>query len=202
MLLPSFYFGPAFYHHLLCLNSPVQINTSEHFIKQSFRNRMSIYTSNGILNLSIPLKKWNRHSQLSDIQISYAEDWQTNHWRSLEAAYNRSPFFEYYEEEFKRLYSFRIDSLLKWNTLCLDTIIKLLNLNIDYTFNKEDIKDDSLKTSLLSAKKSTVLEDYQFPFYLQTFNEKYGFIPNLSIIDVLFNLGAETTAYLKSVTPK
>lgn len=154
------------------------------------------------MNLSIPLKKWNRHSQLSDIQISYAEDWQTNHWRSLEAAYNRSPFFEYYEEDFKRLYSFRINSLLEWNTLCLDTIIKLLNLSIDYTFNKEDIKDGSLKSSLLSAKKSTVLEDYQFPFYLQTFNEKYGFIPNLSIIDVLFNLGAETTAYVKSITPK
>lgn len=202
MTFPSFYFGPAVYYKLLKEDASPLFSESEHFIKQTFRNRTSIYGPNGIQKLSIPLKKWGRHTPIAHIEISYAEDWQTQHWRSLCTAYNRSPFFEYFQDDFEQLYSEKIHSLLEWNEQCFFVIRRLLDLDIQMNYSTDFNPLVNIKPSILSTKTKTVLTQFEFPFYLQTFNDKHGFIPNLSIIDVLFNLGTETTTYLNSISSK
>lgn len=202
MVFPSFYFGPALYFKLLKDTPSPSIDTAEHFVKQTYRNRLSLYSANGLLSLSIPLKKWRNHTPIKEIEIAYTEDWQTQHWRSLCAAYSRSPFFEYYDLEFEQLYSQKFESLLEWNAACFKTILKVTNLNLNYTYSDQFDITQNIDSNLVSTKTNEVLNQYQFPFYLQTFNEKHGFIPNLSIIDLVFNLGGETIAYLNSITQK
>ena len=166
--------------------------------KQSFRNRAEIYGANGKLKLTIPIKHLHGGFRKldKDVCIAYDIDWQKKHWKSICSAYRSSPYFEYYESELYPFFQKKQVALFHFNIILIEKLMLLIEHSFNYQIvncspNKLDILD-----SLISAKKVFKTE---FKTYIQVFRNKYGFIPNLSILDVLFNLGPETKKYLNNV---
>ncbi len=197
--LSTSYFGSTAHYSIIAQSKNYSIETKEHFVKQSQRSRTEIYSANGKLVLSIPLKKWNNHSPIDIIEISYDEDWQILHWRSIESAYRASPFFEFYEDEIKPLVFSKESNLLKRNTYIEESIKHIIGIqaNFNYTSVYEEQKTDWRK--ILNPKNKEIIKSFSIPSYIQVFEEKHGFIPNLSILDLLFNLGPESRSYLNSI---
>lgn len=197
VLLPSAYLAPIQHYSKLKNYSDCIIEHHEHFAKQTYRSRCDVYSPNGILTLSIPLVKRNHRQCTKDIKISYEYDWQKLHWRSLESCYRRSPFFEYFEDDFLPFYTDKkFDFLIDLNESMQQEILKLLKLKPNYTFSNEYHKtyegSDDFR-SLLSPKIS-LTKDTSFVSnpYMQVFETRHGFIPNLSIVDLLFNQGSRS----------
>ncbi len=195
-ILPSAYLAPIQYYSKLKNCSDCIIEHFEHFPKQTYRSRCDIYSPNGLLTLSIPLVKRNHRQTMKDLKISYEDNWRKIHWRSLESSYRRSPFFEYYEDDFHPFYhDKKFDYLIDLNEALQQKVLQLLKLKINYTFSSEYKKEYpegndfreiiSPKVSLDSDKKFTPTS------YWQVFEPRHGFIPNLSIVDLLFNQGSK-----------
>lgn len=196
--LPLSYFGPIEEFVYLAQNDEVTYEVKEHFVKQSFRNRCSIYGANGVLRLTVPLVLKSREkTAMEDIKISYAENWQTQHWRSIQSAYKNSPFFDYYEEMLLPLFLEQHDSLLALNQKALTVLKQCLQLDtkIEYTQEFEAYQENDLRLTIHPKKEPTV----NLERYIQVFEEKYGFHANLSILDLLFNEGPSAILYLKSI---
>ncbi|MBT7727119.1 MAG: hypothetical protein HN702_06990 [Flavobacteriales bacterium] len=192
-LLPISYLGPVAYYSAILQSEEIFIETKEHFIKQSCRNRCTIMGANGTQTLTIPKeRKSSDKTLISDISISNQDNWQKSHWQSIVSAYNSSPFFEYYKDELLPFYNTKHSTLFDFNLKLSKTILELMQvekkLNFTSKFQKECNGLD-LRSSKFILKNQ---EEYQ-----QVFCEKHSFIPNLSILDVLFNLGPETTSYLE-----
>lgn len=199
--LPSAYLAPILHYALIAQNEKYAIDAHENFIKQSYRSRAEIYGANGKLKLIVPLQKRKNRTPMHAVEISYEEDWQRLHWRSFESAYRLSPYFEYYEEEFLPFYEEKkYTKLLDFNQALEDKISSLLQLDsaMQMTEKYEEQEPDYRK--LIHPKQSPLKTD--FKEYIQVFTEKYGFIPNLSIVDLLFNLGPASKEYLKQLTLK
>lgn len=200
-ILSSTYLAPIQYFSKLKNYSNCIIEHFEHFPKQTFRSRCDVYSPNGVLKLSIPLVKRNHRQPTKDIKISYEYDWQKLHWRSIESCYRRSPFFEYYEDDFLPFYSAKkFDFLIDLNEAMQEEILKLLKLKPQISFsteyhkvyeNADDFRD------IISPKVDVSLDkQFQSLPYMQVFEPRHGFIPNLSIIDVLFNEGSKASEHL------
>jgi len=129
---------------------------------------------------------------MKDVKISYAEDWQKDHWKSLEASYRRSPYFEYYEHLFFPFYKEKKETLLEFNLELHDTILKILSLELPYSQSEKysDYENDF-------RGHSFELKTEEIKQYTQVFNDRQEFAPNLSILDAIFNLGPQTTMLLK-----
>ena len=170
--------------------------TDTHYQKQTFRNRSEIYGANGKLNLIIPIIHKKQTFQLDqDVEISYEINWQKEHWKSICSAYRSSPFFEYYEADLAPFFDKKTKSLFDLNLSLIEKIMMLLELPYSYqkiSFHKE--KDQRID-ELLLAKKRPVIQQEK---YIQVFVSKLGFIPNLSILDALFNLGPNCAFYIKN----
>ena len=195
-LLPTAYFGPISYYAILLQYPDCSIDLYEHFIKQSIRNRCDIYGANGKLRLSIPKeRKGSSKTIIKNLKISYKQNWQKQHWNAIESAYNSSPFFEYYKDELKPFFEEKVGYLVNFNSKLQIVLFKLLQeeKNIKTTteyLHKGDFSDlRNHKWNLGKQKK-----------YDQVFMEKHGFIANLSILDLLFNLGPESGHYLHNLT--
>jgi len=177
----------------------VVFETDDNFLKQTYRNRTYIYGANGKLGLNIPVIHSQKNRQkYRDVKIFNDDDWQSNHWKSLLSAYRTSPFFEYYEDELQPLFSTKADFILDYNLKCFEVICDCLQIEIKFSKNKSYQKDLTNKTDyrfLVNAKKEA---DKQFDSYTQVFDNKHGFIPNLSILDLLFNEGPNSINYLES----
>lgn len=159
-----------------------------------------IYGANGPLSLSIPLQKYPNNTPTENIKISYTEDWQTQHWRSFEAAYRNTAFFEFYEDELKPFFqSSKIENLLEFNSQMEEAVLELLGLKTQKEYTKEYTLQDPDWRILLSPKNKHLNQASSFPVYQQVFSDQYGFKPNLSIIDLLFNLGPASVSYLQEV---
>lgn len=179
----------AYYQHLLAAENVV-FEIKEHFVKQSFRTRMEILGPNGIQLLSIPTLKNKDRRVMDEVRISYAEDWQKDHWKGLEAAYRRSPYFEYYEDHFKPFYKEETELFVDFNYRYHTKICSLLKLEIPSTMTESyehDLADD-----FRSAPLSLIKEEN----YMQVFSDRHPFLANLSILDALFNLGPRANAVL------
>jgi len=192
-LLPISYLGPVAYYSAILQSEEIFIETKEHFIKQSFRNRCIIMGANGTQTLTIPKeRKSSDKTLISDISISNQDNWQKLHWQSIISAYNSSPFFEYYKDDLLTFYNTKHNTLFDFNLKISKTILELMQvekkLNFTSKFQKE-FNGLDFRSSKFILKNQ---EEYQ-----QVFCEKYSFVPNLSILDVLFNLGPETTSYLE-----
>ena len=170
--------------------------TDTHYQKQTFRNRSEIYGANGKLNLIIPIIHKKQTFQLEqNVEISYEINWQKEHWKSICSAYRSSPFFEYYEADLAPFFDKKTKSLFDLNLSLIEKIMMLLELPYSFqkiSFNKE--KDQRID-ELLLAKKRPVIQQEK---YIQVFVSKLGFIPNLSILDALFNLGPNCAFYIKN----
>lgn len=176
----------------------IQIEQHENYPKQTLRNRCFILSPNGVQCLTVPVQHASREKTLTkDVKISYDATWQRQHWRSLEAAYNRSAFFEFYKDELSKIFlkhhTYLIDlneSLLIWMTQKLKRTIKIHRTG-------KFMEESSFQ--FLSDKKNNTkaLAEPIIKSYPQVFATKYGFVPNLSGIDLIFNTGNAASSYLK-----
>ena len=193
VLLPISYLGPVAYYSAILQSKEIFIETKEHFIKQSVRNRCKIIGANGSQALTIPKeRKSSDKTLISDISISNKDSWQKSHWQSIISSYNSSPFFEYYKDELLPFYNTKHNNLFDFNLKLTKTILGFLQIEKEFNFTsnfQKEFNGSDFRSSKFIFKNQ---EEYQ-----QVFCEKHSFIPNLSILDVLFNLGPETTSYLE-----
>jgi len=185
--LPNVYYLSQVIHH-----DKIVLEKHEHFIKQTYRNRCEIFTSNGKLSLSIPLIKQADKELISDKKISYAENWQKQHWRAISSAYKNSPYFEFFDDEFKPFYENKYEFLFEYNTQLLKTILNILRIKkqMECTQNFENTPNNSIDLRSLSEITNSDVPVIK-PYY-QVFADKLGFMPNMSCLDALFNIGLET----------
>ena len=194
-LLPTAYFGPIPFYAILLQNYNCSIELHEHFIKQSIRNRCDIYGANGKLQLTIPKqRKGSSKTIIKEIQISYKQDWQKEHWNAIVSCYNSSPYFEYYKDELQPFFEEQEEYLVNFNDKLQAVIFSLL----------QEEKDIKTTTEYLHKGDFTDLRNHKWNLekqerYDQVFMEKHAFIPNLSILDLLFNLGPESADYLHNL---
>ena len=173
----------------------VWIEHEENFVKSSHRNRCDIAGAGGKLTLSIPLQGGRDHHQkYRETKISYQSNWQSSHWQSIKSCYGSAPYFEFYCEKFEQFYEKHYDFLFDFNLDLLDASINALKLKKGFylTTNYEKLPADNLDLRTGRVKQATI----QLPRYYQVFEDKNGFIPNLSILDVIFNLGPGAKEYL------
>jgi hypothetical protein len=196
ILLSTAYLPPINYLTAVINHENIVLEKQEHFIKQTYRNRCEILTANGKLSLSIPLIKQADKELISEKKISYAEDWQKQHWRAITSAYKNSPYFEYFEDEFKPFYENQFEFLFDYNTKLLQAILHILRIKKEFVFTShfEARPNNKLDLRSLSEVKQSASEGK--PYY-QVFGTS-GFVPNLSSLDALFNIGLETK-HLKGV---
>ncbi len=194
-LLSTAYLAPISYYAILLQVPNCRIELHEHFIKQSIRNRCDIYGANGKLRLSIPKeRKGSSKTIIENLKISYRNNWQKQHWNAIESAYNSSPFFEYYKDELKPFFEEKEEYLVNFNSKLQNAILSMLQ--------QENIIKNT--TEYLHKGNFFDLRNYTWKLkkqekYDQVFMEKQGFIPNLSILDLLFNLGPESIDYLNNL---
>ena len=179
----------------------VTFEVHDNYSKQTYRNRTYIYGANGKLTLNIPVTySQNNRQKYSKVKIFNTEKWQSNHWKSLLSAYRTSPFFEYYEDDIKPLFTEKEEFLLDFNLKCFKTISECLQLDVNIKQTNVYEHDINSKTDfryLVNAKREAL---YELDHYTQVFNEKHGFMSNLSILDLLFNEGPNALNYLESQT--
>lgn len=200
VLLSTAYFPPIVYISCFPGQENCLIEQQETYRKQTYRNRCSILTANGQLDLSIPVSKpHGNHTKTKDVLIVQEDNWYIRHWRAIESAYNASPFFLFYRDDLKDLFLHPADKLLLHNDRILKTIFGLLGMQINYqyteVFEKRPAGAIDLRNEISPKKKMNA----ELPPYPQVFSDKSGFIPNLSILDLLFNLGPESADYLKKI---
>jgi hypothetical protein len=200
-VLPVAYLAPLQHYSVMLNYSEMQWDIYAHFHKQHYYNRCVIYGANGPLKLIVPIDKRSDKTPLKEVRINYTAPWQTLHWRSFEASYRRSPYFEYYEHELAPLYQdYQPDLLLDWNMKLFETINKLLKLDIKLSFTSAYEKSyehaDDYR-NLADPKECAKLDNPEVK-YIQVFEEKYGFIYGLSIIDLLFCEGPQSKQLLQT----
>ena len=199
ILLPIFYLPPiSWFSEFLKEENEVVLEQFENFPKQTYRNRTNVYGANGKLSLIIPIHHTGNRC-IKDIEISYAEDWQKLHWKSIKNAYQSSPYFEYYETKLENIFKDQPKTLLAFNLKALKVILEILKTEKEYSLTEEYVQSVEFLNfrEKFSAKKDS---EYQMNEYYQTFSDKLGFIKDLSIIDLICNLGPESTSYIKNVT--
>lgn len=200
-LLHPAYFGTIAQYAVMAQAEALVFENEDNYQKQTNRNRTHIYGANGKLLLSIPIKHSaeGERQLYKDIRIENDFPWQTVHWKSIESAYRTSPFFEYYEDDFIALFTKKKDFLLAFNYECMEVVMECLQMDCSFTKTKQyiDHADSNYLDSriLINAKKAP-----KFPLepYVQVFGNKHGYIPNLSILDLLFNEGTNALTYLEN----
>lgn len=198
-VLPIFYLPPvSWFAEFLKEENEILLEQHENFPKQTYRSRCNIYGANGKLALILPIHH-NGKRAMKDLELSYAEDWQKLHWKSIKIAYQSSPYFEYYEDKLKQIFSVQPTSLIEFNLNALKIILQILKVEKDFSLTMEFEKtpDAVDLRERFSAKKES---EYHLPEYYQTFSDKLGFIKDLSILDVVCNIGPESATYIKKVT--
>jgi WbqC-like protein family len=198
VLLSTAYLPNIQYFSKILNNDKVFIEVHENFQKQSFRNRATILGSNGPLDLVIPIiKPEGNHTGIRSVLIDYSVPWQRVHWKALVSAYKNSPYFEIFEPELFPLFQLSEKFLLDWNFLILDYILSITGVQKKYANTEMYVSQTNANCrdyrNSIHPKKRMQKYDPQFEpvRYFQVFSNKYDFIPNLSIIDLLFNEGPE-----------
>ena len=196
LLLPTYF--PSISNFLAIANATsVVFEVEDNFQKQTNRNRTYIYSPNGIQMLNIPIKhSKEKHQKTKEVKLETAFDWQKQHFKSLEAAYRTSPFFEYFEDTLLPIFTKKHTFLMDLNFETIEIVSKCLNMKLEYEKTTEYFHEvtDSLDFRHLANGKKDVAN---FTPYTQVFGEKHGFINNLSVLDLLFNEGRFALDYLK-----
>ncbi len=197
-LLSTAYLPSIRYMAIMASHSLVVIEQHETFPKQTFRNRAEIATGNGGLMLNVPVSRPNgNHTRTGEITISYNEPWNIRHWRAIESAYSAAPYFLYYKDELEQAIMAKHNRLLELNNAILCFLMKKMKIvcQVEYSERFTPYNESSLDYRInLTSKKNQCGDG--FPPYSQVFDSRYGFKPNLSAIDLLFNLGPEARSYL------
>lgn len=197
-LIHPTYFPTISQFHLI-VSTPCTMEVSDNYQKQTYRNRAYIYGANGKQLLSVPILHAGGETgrQLfKDVKIDNNVSWQKIHWKTLETAYRTSPYFEYYEDDIRFIFEQKFKFLIDLNFATITSICKCLQIDIqwDKTINYQEAYENLEDFRYLtSAKKSYEIHQEE---YYQIFSDKHGFIPNLSVLDVLFHEGIHTEEYL------
>jgi hypothetical protein len=195
------YFPSISHFVAMAQSEKIVFEMEDNYQKQTNRNRTYIYSPNGIQLLNIPVKHSieSRHQKTKDVKIETAFDWQKQHFKSLEAAYRTSPFFEYFEDEIRPIFEKKHSFLMDLNFETMDFVSKCLRMKLEYETTTEYFHEVDSNTILdfrflANGKK----DDSQFEVYTQVFDDKHGFLNNLSVLDLLFNEGKYALDYLKN----
>ena len=202
ILLSTAYLAPVEYYMALAKAETAFLEQWEFFQKQSYRNRCNIVGANGVMALTIPVEKPSGQKVLTrDIRISEHSDWQQQHWRSIESAYNSTPFFEFYKDDFIPFYQKKWLFLWDFNLAIQNTVLELLDLNPKVEFTQ--VYSQTLEANILDLRESIhpKLDNNNADFqpYYQVFEQKHGFQKNLSIVDLLFNMGNESQLIINNL---
>ena len=175
----------------------ILFEASDNYQKQTFRNRTYIYGANGKLGLFVPVIHTHNNRELfKDVKISYDSNWMDLHLKSLQSAYRSSPYFEYFEDNFIKLYSEKEKFLVDFNIKCIQLISNLLDLNLNYKISNEYVEktNDIIDLRGLSnARKEKKIETTK---YIQVFGSKHGYLNNLSIVDLIFSEGPNSVSLI------
>ncbi len=194
------YLPPVSYFAAIKNSNKIWLEASENYQKQSYRNRCRIATANGTETLSIPVESNSgKKNPIRDVRISSHGNWQQTHWRAIASAYMNSPFFEYYQDDFRPFFEKKWTFLWDYNHELLTLIFELLDMpaTIELTGKYDDGQTygaDFRET--IHPKKEPV---FHIEPYYQVFENKFGFIPDLSIIDLLFNTGNESILIISQI---
>jgi hypothetical protein len=198
-LLSSAYFPPISFISLILKSDKVLIEKEENYLKQSYRNRCRILTANGLSILTVPvLSATFKKICIKDVRIDYSRRWQQVHIRALISAYRSSPFFEYYFDLVEKIITSREVYLFDLNRKSLETVLEILKISkpVDYTvvFIAVDDHENDFRYNI--SPKKAVPEGLFLKEYFQVFNSRYGFIQDLSVLDLIFNVGPDSLSYL------
>ncbi|MGI6242196.1 MAG: WbqC family protein [Prevotella sp.] len=206
-LLSSTYFGPVQWYQKLNRYPKVLLEQHDNFIKQTYRNRCVIATTNGLQTLSVPIEKYDGlKCKMKDVRISNHGNWRHIHWNALQSAYGESPFFEFLADDIRPFFEKKWDYLFDFNLEIVGTMCELLDIQpvllptTDYgnVSAWSDELTDGVADFRDAIRPKHPLPDADFhPLrYYQVYEQKHGFQANLSILDLLFNLGNEAVLYL------
>ena len=201
LLLSTTYFGPIQWYQKLYRAESVQIERWESFQKQTYRNRCIIATTNGPQALTVPIERQFTINCIKDIRISDHGNWRHLHWNALQSAYGESPFFEYYEDDLRPFFEKRWTFLFDFNEAIREKMCELLDIQPKVDYSKK-FTVYSLSSCVpdyrmvIRPKNPEPDPDFTPKRYYQVYEQKHGFLPNLSILDLLFNMGPESIFYL------
>ena len=197
ILLSSAYLPPVSFFTAINSGGDVLIEQYDNYCKQTYRNRCRIATAGGVQSLTIPVVKSDTPKQLmKDVRISDHGEWRRQHWNALESAYMNSPFFMYYQDDFRPFYEKKYEFLVDFNTELTMLIMKLAGINKPIRLTESYGKKAENILDLRNLSEPGTDEPGQFKPYWQVFKEKYGFQANMSAVDLLFNMGPEFPIYL------
>ena len=193
------YFPNIFSFKTIINSTNILFEVNDHYVKQTLRNRTSIHAANGKLNLSVPVKfSSTKKEKYKDIKICYDSNWQKIHLKSIESAYKNSPFYDFFEDYFINFYNKKEKFLVDLNFSSIRLIFEILEKELNCNFTNEYLEkyvDLTDYRSLLTDKNFN--EKVDFKNYTQVFQEKNGFIENLSSIDLIFNKGLDFEDFIK-----
>jgi hypothetical protein len=205
--LSTTYFGPVQWYQKLYRSDRVWIEACETFQKQTYRNRCIIATTNGPQTLSVPIEHAAANQPISIIRISNHGKWRTEHWNALQSAYSESPFFEYYADDIRPFFEQKYDFLIDFNEAIRQKMCELIDIHPSVEYTQEFLPPQEVSSTthhpiihdfrdVISAKHPQPDADFEVKRYWQVFQRKHGFLTNLSILDLLFNMGPESIFYL------
>ena len=201
--LSSAYLAPVEYYSKLKAYDKIYIEQHDHYVKQTCRNRCNIAGPEGVLSLSVPIIRPDTPKcAMKDIRISDHGNWRHLHWNAIESAYNNTPFFEYYKDDLRPFYENKYTFLADFNEELRCKICELMDISpvVEHTasYHTDFLPDEADYREVIHPKKdyTEVYKDFLPKPYYQVFESRHGFLPNLSVIDLLFNMGPESVLVL------
>lgn len=209
-LLQTTYFGPIQWYQKLYRYDHCLIEQYDSFQKQTYRNRCVIATANGVQALTVPVEHQANSQEpkangqfVKDLRISDYNQWRRVHWNALQSAYSESPFFEYYADDLHLFFEQKYEYLLDFNEAIRQKVCELIDIHPQVTYTTDYTSSVSHQSSaitdfrdVINAKHPQADAEFTAKEYWQVFQHKHGFLPNLSILDLLFNMGPESIFYL------
>lgn len=207
VLLSTAYLAPIPYYACLMHAPQIFVEQHEHYHKQSYRNRCRVVAANGVMDLSIPVVTCN-NQDIRKVEIDYSKSWQRQHWLSLEAAYRSTPFFEYYQDDLKPFYQQQdIKYLFDFNAQIQQVICDLIGLHPQTSLTQDFVMPAAeadcldLREAIHPKKNLPESLGYRSQKYTQVFEQQLGFVADMSIVDLLFNMGPESILCLRDSIP-